>query len=75
MSQNHNTSKAILTALISNLVIAIAKLFGFFITHSASMLSESIHSLADCANQILLFIKLSRKTPSLGQGYKADNYY
>lgn len=60
MKNNHHTSKAIFVALLSNLLIAIAKLFGFFITKSASMLSESIHSLADCANQILLFIGLSR---------------
>lgn len=48
--------KTILTALISNFTISIFKFFGFIFTGSASMLSESIHSFADCSNQILLMI-------------------
>lgn len=48
--------KPILIALISNILIAICKFFGYVITGSASMLSESIHSLGDCGNQLLLII-------------------
>lgn len=48
--------KTILIAFSSNLLIAVSKFIGFMFTRSASMLSESIHSLADCANQILLLV-------------------
>ena len=51
-----DSSKAVLAAFLSNLGIAIAKLFGFFITGAASMLAESIHSFADTSNQALLFL-------------------
>lgn len=48
--------KTILIAFATNLLIAMSKFIGFIFTKSASMLSESIHSLADCANQILLLV-------------------
>lgn len=48
--------KTILIAFSANLLIALSKFIGFIFTRSASMLSESIHSLADCANQVLLLI-------------------
>ena len=48
------STKAIIAAFFANLGIAIAKLVGFFITRSSSMLAESIHSFADTSNQGLL---------------------
>ena len=48
--------KAILAAFIANLGIAIAKFVGFLVTSSAGLLAESVHSLADTANQGLLFL-------------------
>ncbi len=48
------STKAIIAAFFANLGIAIAKLVGFFITRSSSMLAESIHSFADTSNQALL---------------------
>ena len=48
--------KAIIAAFFANLGIAIAKFVGFLITGSASMLAESIHSLADTGNQGLLLL-------------------
>ena len=60
-STNHNSSaKAILYAFIANLGIAIAKLGAAFYTGSGSLLAESIHSFADCGNQVLLFIGLKQ---------------
>lgn len=47
-------SKAVIAALLGNLVIAIAKFVTFLITGSSSMLAESIHSVADSGNQGLL---------------------
>lgn len=36
----------------SNLIVTFIKFCAYFYTGSASMLSESIHSLADAANQV-----------------------
>ncbi|MGI9644120.1 MAG: cation diffusion facilitator family transporter [Ilumatobacteraceae bacterium] len=47
--------KAIAAAFFANLGIAIAKFVGFLITRSASLLAESVHSVADTSNQALLF--------------------
>jgi cation diffusion facilitator family transporter len=43
-------------ALTANLAIAVAKLAGFLVTGSSSMLAESIHSVADSGNQGLLLL-------------------
>jgi cation diffusion facilitator family transporter len=71
---HESSAKAILYAFVANLGIALAKLAASIYTHSGSMLAESIHSFADCGNQVLLFIGLkqaqrpaSAKFP-LGQG-------
>lgn len=48
------STKAILAALFANAGIAVAKFVGFLITHSSSMLAESLHSVADTSNQALL---------------------
>ncbi|HEY0561629.1 MAG: cation diffusion facilitator family transporter [Mycobacterium sp.] len=47
-------TKAIVAALAANVGIAIAKLVGFVVTGSTSMLAEAVHSLADSGNQLLL---------------------
>ncbi len=76
MSQSksdHGTGH-IIQSLIVNLVIACLKGFAAFMTASGAMLAETIHSLADCANQALLLmgVKQSRKpatvTHPLGYG-------
>ena len=48
--------KAVVAALGANLAIAAAKLVGFLVTRSSSMLAEAIHSLADSGNQVLLLV-------------------
>ena len=47
-------TKTIITALLANFTVAVAKLFGFIVTASSSMLAEALHSLADTSNQVLL---------------------
>lgn len=72
--QGEGSVKAILYALAANGGIAIAKGVAAFWTGSGSMLAETIHSVADCGNQILLLIGIKRSAlPAtaqhpLGQG-------
>jgi len=58
-----NSTKAVIIALIGNMLIAILKFVAAFFTQSASMSAEAIHSSADSLNQILLLIgnKRSKK--------------
>ncbi|WP_005032257.1 cation diffusion facilitator family transporter [Holophaga foetida] len=72
-----SSSKALALSLGANLGIAISKFLVFGLTRSASMLTEAIHSSADCGNQALLFLgmKQAQKPPTakhpLGQGQAA----
>jgi cation diffusion facilitator family transporter len=52
--------RAVFAALGANLGIAIAKFVAFLITGSASMLAESVHSLADTSNELLLLLGYGR---------------
>jgi cation diffusion facilitator family transporter len=54
MSSNSHGTSHIIQSLIVNLLIACSKGFAAFMTKSGSMLAETIHSFADCANQGLL---------------------
>src|SRR3954468_15388631 len=69
---------AIIAALAANLGIAVTKFIAFALTRSSSMLAESIHSLADSGNQVLLLIggKRSRReaTPEHPFGYGRERY-
>ena len=69
-----NSSRAILFALGANFAIAVAKGVAAYFTKSSAMLAETVHSLADCGNQLLLLLgmKQSKRPPSpehpLGRG-------
>jgi len=71
--------KAIVAALLANLGIAIAKMIAFIFTHSSSMLAESVHSLADTGNQILLLVggKRAQRPADLEHpfGYGRERYF
>lgn len=60
MSQGADSLKSIMFALVANSSIFIAKLIAAIITGSGSMMAESIHSLADSGNQVLLLFGLKR---------------
>jgi cation diffusion facilitator family transporter len=73
------SKKAILAACIANTAIAISKFVGFLITGAASMLAESVHSVADAGNQGLLFLggARARKTATKEHpfGYGRERYF
>ena len=50
----------ILQSLVVNVAICAAKGIAAFFTGSGSMLAETIHSAADCANQVLLLVGVRR---------------
>lgn len=66
MSHGADSVKSIFFALGANMAIALAKLVAAVITGSGAMKAETIHSLADCGNQLLLLvgIKHAKRPPS-----------
>jgi cation diffusion facilitator family transporter len=56
-------TRAIVAALLANLAIAIVKFAAFLLSGSSAMLAESVHSVADTGNQLLLLLggRRSRK--------------
>ena len=52
--------RAVVAAFAANLGIALIKFVAFLLTGSASMLAESVHSVADTGNQVLLFVGRGR---------------
>ena len=59
MAVNSGT-RAVVAALLANTGIAVAKFVGFAVPRSSSMLAESVHSVADAANQLLLLLGARR---------------
>ncbi len=56
---------AVIAALIANILVAISKFVGFALSGSTAMMNESIHSVVDCSNQVLLLF--GNKRASRGQ--------
>ncbi|HSP26986.1 MAG TPA: cation diffusion facilitator family transporter [Ilumatobacteraceae bacterium] len=75
----NGSRKAILAAFFANLGIAISKLVGFLITGSASLLAETVHSVADAGNQLLLLLggQRARKEATAAHpfGYGRERYF
>lgn len=71
-------NKAIIAALAANLSIAVLKFLAYLLTLSSSMLAESIHSLADSGNQLLLLVGGKRAkrqaSPEHPFGYGRERY-
>ena len=72
-------TRAIVAALSANAGIAVAKFVGFLFSGSSSMLAESVHSLADTANQGLLLLGRKRSqreaTPEHPFGFGRDRFF
>ncbi|MGH8032274.1 MAG: cation diffusion facilitator family transporter [Luteimonas sp.] len=58
MAGGGDSTRAIIFALGANFAIACAKGVAAFVTGSSAMVAETVHSLADCANQGLLLLGL-----------------
>lgn len=76
--QDHGTGH-IIQSLLVNVVISVFKGIAAFITGSGAMFAETIHSFADCANQLLLLlgVKQSRRLPDEKHpmGYGRATYF
>ena len=79
MAGGGHGTKAVVAALLANAGIAVAKFVGFIITGSASMLAESIHSVADSGNQGLLLLGGKRARREADDehpfGYGRERYF
>ncbi len=79
MATQGSPARAILYAFLANLGIALAKTWAAFFTASGSMLAEAIHSYADTANQVLLYLglKQSKRPPDAEHplGYGKLSYF
>ena len=66
MAGSGDSTRAILFALGANFAIAVAKGVAAFVTGSSAMLAETVHSVADCGNQLLLLLGMrqARRPPS-----------
>ena len=71
--------KAVIAALLANIGVAIAKFIAFLVTGSASMLAESVHSVADTGNELLLLIGRGRsrrsRTTEHAFGFGRERYF
>jgi cation diffusion facilitator family transporter len=59
MAGDHSTAH-IIQSLVANLVIAVAKGVAAVLTGSGAMLAETLHTFADCGNQLLLLLGVKR---------------
>lgn len=75
----HGSMKAVVTAVLGNLAVTLAKFTGFAFSGSSALLAEAVHSLADTANQGLLYVGLKRSARRADRehhfGYGHERYF
>jgi cation diffusion facilitator family transporter len=79
MAGSGDSTRAILFALGANFAIACAKGVAAFFTGSSAMIAETVHSLADCGNQLLLLLGMRQAkrppSPDYPLGYGKEIYF
>ena len=79
MAGGGDSTRAILFALGANFAIAVSKGVAAFFTGSSAMLAETVHSLADCGNQLLLLLGMRQAkrppSPDYPLGYGKAIYF
>ena len=68
MAGQGDSNRAILFALGANFAIFVTKGIAAFITGSGAMLAETLHSFADCGNQLLLLVGIKQSASREIQG-------
>src|SRR3954454_1649283 len=79
MSAPTTSTRTLVVALLANLGIAISKFVAAAITGSSAMLTEGVHSVVDCTNQLLLMWgrRAAKKPPDMRHpfGYGRELYF
>ena len=73
------STKAVVTAIAGNSMVTVAKFIGFGFSGSSALLAEAVHSLADTANQCMLYLGLRRSQREADTrhhfGYGQERYF
>ncbi|ATX82516.1 solute carrier family 30 (zinc transporter), member 9 [Mariprofundus ferrinatatus] len=76
---SNGSTRAVLTAVAGNSMVTVAKFIGFALSGSSALLAEAVHSLADTANQALLYLGLRRSQREADTshhfGYGQERYF
>jgi cation diffusion facilitator family transporter len=74
-----SSKKAVYAALFGNLGIAIAKLIAAIVTGSTAMFAETLHSISDTFNQVLLLFGIKTSTKAATErhpfGYGKEQFF
>jgi zinc transporter 9 len=74
----HGSARIVMYAVLSNSAVTLFKVIAWLYTGSSSMLSESIHSFVDTANQVLLAVGIAqsirRPDPDHPYGFSKAQY-
>ena len=78
-AEHEGSTAVVLRAFVANFGIAVAKFVVAFVSGSAAMLSEAVHSLADTGNQVVLLVgirKAKRAADARHEfGYGSERYF